>query len=106
MQLQPQQANANDVRLQWDVRLITGDGQVIAASGGNADIPGILDQSQRATAIGVVDNDMQVKVVNPLLARLQELLTKRTLAENPTDISVQASGINLLPDSSGQVLTA
>lgn len=74
-------AQENDLRLYWDVRIVQGKDTPFMNTTGSTSLPGILHGSRRGQACDSIQKEIIDKIALPLSARIQDMVCDGALSE-------------------------
>lgn len=69
-----EEANDNDLRIFWDVRVIRGASELFVNSSGSSSMPGILSPKLRPTAAALIQQEVAEKIAAPLVGHMQTVI--------------------------------
>jgi hypothetical protein len=64
-------ADDNDLRMFWDIRILRGSGETFITSTGSSSFPDALGPKQRANAAIAIQQEVHEKIAVPLVGKMQ-----------------------------------
>ena len=98
------EAEANDLRIYWDVRVLKGENELFAQTKGQSSLPSALGPKMRSKAATMLQQEVIEKIAQPLSATCMEYVDAKELEEkeDPEDEDhAQANRIGMSPVFSG-----
>jgi hypothetical protein len=65
--------SSEDLKMYWDVRLVQGNGEVVAALNGTTSMTGVLSDSMIGSASSMIYREISEKISAPLVGKLQKI---------------------------------
>lgn len=87
-------ADDNDLRMFWDVRVVRGSGEIFITSSGSSSFPDALGPKQIAGAALMIQQEVHDKIAAPLVGKMQAIVEAGALSKH-----VKTRKVRLLDNS-------